>query len=118
MPFYDFKCNVCGDTMPHFRKVEQRNIEEYHCSAAMTRVISAPSILPDIPSYVSPASGKMINSRAQRREDLQREGCIAYEPGLKEHIAKRAESEREKSLIPINKTIDQTVSALHAAGHI
>ena len=81
MPFYDFRCNVCGNTLPVFRKVDQRNIEEYHCAEAMTRVISAPSLRPEIAPYVSPASGKLISSRVQRNEDLKREGCIENEPG-------------------------------------
>jgi hypothetical protein len=104
--------------MPHFRKIDQRDIPEYHCSEAMTRIISAPAVQVDIPAYISPASGKWINSRAQRREDLRREGCIENEPGLKEHIAACAASEREKSFQVIDKHIDQTVSEMHAANLI
>lgn len=118
MPFYDFRCNVCGDKMPLFRKIPQRDIEAYHCDEAMTRVISAPAIQVDIPAYVSPASGKWINSRAQRKEDLLREGCVENEPGLKEYVASRAEAEKEKSLAVLDRAIDETASALHAANKI
>lgn len=118
MPFYDFRCNVCGNTLPVFRKVDQRNIEEYHCAEAMTRVISAPSIRPEITPYVSPASGKLISSRVQRNEDLKREGCIENEPGLRQYLEKRKVELADKAFAPIAHHIDQTASALHAAGHI
>lgn len=84
----------------------------------MRRVISAPAIKFDIPAYVSPASGKLISSRVQRKEDLLREGCIENEPGLREHIAQRAVYEKEKAFQPIADAIDQSVSELHACGHI
>ena len=118
MPLYDFRCNVCATTLPIFRKIEQRDIEAYHCCQAMTRVIAAPAIRPEIAPYISPASGKLINSRVQRTDDLRREGCIEYEPGLKEYIARRKESETEKAFAPIANHIDQTVGELSAAGHI
>lgn len=118
MPFYDFCCPSCSHTEAHFRKIEQRNIAPYHCAAEMQRVITAPAIRPDISAYISPASGQWVNSRAQRREDLLREGCIENEPGLKAHIAARAASEQEKVMQTVSSTIDQTISELHAAGHI
>lgn len=118
MPYYDFRCNVCGETMPHFRKIPQRDIPEYHCAEAMTRVISAPSIRPDIAPYISPASGKLITSRVQRQNDLAREGCIINEPGLKADIISRGAAAKERAFAPIETHIDQTVAALHAAGHV
>lgn len=118
MPFYDFRCPSCGHKEAHFRKIEQRDILPYHCAETMERVISAPAIRPDIQAYVSPASGKVVNSREQRREDLKREGCIENEPGLKEYIKSRALSEQEKIMAPVSATIDQTVSEMHAAGLI
>ncbi len=42
--------------------------------------ISAPMIVSDIPAYVSPASGKLIDGKAERREDLKRTGCVPWEP--------------------------------------
>ena len=118
MPFYDFHCDECGTTEAVFRKVDQRNIPEYHCSKAMTRVISKATIRPDIAPFISPASGKWINSRAQRDEDLKREGCIINEPGLKSDVQRRASELQEAHAESCVAHIDQTVSALHAAGHI
>lgn len=42
--------------------------------------ITAPYIASDIPAYMSVASGKMIDGRADRREDLKRTGCRECDP--------------------------------------
>lgn len=84
----------------------------------MQRIITAPMVQVDIPAYVSPASGQWINSRAQRREDLRREGCIENEPGLKEHIAQVASDKREALAKTLDATVDRTVSEMHASGLI
>ena len=118
MPFYDFQCPACSHRETHFRKIAQRDLSEFHCGEPMLRIISAPAFIPEIPAYVSPASGKWINSRSQRKEDLLREGCVAYEPGMKEELASRARSNQEAIFAATDKTIDQTASDLHASGLI
>lgn len=32
-------------------------------------------IIPDLPAYTSPIDGRLVDGRAQRREDLKRNGC-------------------------------------------
>lgn len=118
MPFYDFRCNICGETLPHFRKVEQRNIPEYHCATEMQRIISAPAIRPDIAAYRSPITGQWIDSRRQKHEELRREGCIENEPGLKAHIANTAKAQQEKAFRPIAEAVDREVSAMAASNLI
>lgn len=118
MPFYDFKCKICDENQPTYRKIADRDDMQAHCGTPMQRQISAPALRLEISEYVSPASGKLISSRSQRREDLLREGCIANEPGLKEQIARNAEAQRERAFAPLSNLIDQTVSNLHASGHI
>lgn len=44
--------------------------------------IFAPMIVADIPAYRSPVDGRIINSRAERRDDLKRHGCVEYEPSM------------------------------------
>jgi hypothetical protein len=38
--------------------------------------ICMPRIHSDVPEYESPASGKMITSRSQQRDDLKRHDCV------------------------------------------
>ena len=118
MPFYDYRCSLCSSKQSAYRKIKDRDEVEVCCGQPSIRVISAPTVIPEIQSYVSPASGKLISSRAQRREDLLREGCIAHEPGLREHIASTQEYEKEKAFRPISAAIDQTVSEMCASGLI
>jgi hypothetical protein len=54
--------------------------------------ICAPRVISDIPEYRSPIDGKMITSRSHRRDDLARNGCIEWEPG----IGKKAEFTNKK----------------------
>ena len=42
----------------------------------------APRVVSDIPEYRSPIDGKPITSRSHRREDLKRNGCVEWEPGI------------------------------------
>ena len=118
MPYYDFRCRECHKSESHYRKIDGRNDPQLHCATPMQRVISSAALRLELQAYVSPASGKLISSRAQRREDLLREGCVEYEPGLKEHIAKNKLEQDEKNFLPVAAAIDQTVSSLHASGHI
>ncbi len=43
--------------------------------------LATPMICPDIPDYVSAASGDVVSGRVQRREDLKRTGCREVDPG-------------------------------------
>lgn len=54
-------------------------------------VIAAPRIIRDIPEYRSPIDGKMITSRSHRREDLARNGCVEWEPGIGQKAALKNE---------------------------
>ena len=38
--------------------------------------ICMPRVISDVPEYESPASGKMISSRSQQRDDLKRHDCV------------------------------------------
>lgn len=118
MPFYDFQCPVCSTKEAHYAKIADRDQPILHCATPMQRLITAPMVQVDIPAYISPASGKWIDSRSARREDLKREGCIAYEPGIKEHIAAVSAAEKEKVAQVFDATVDRTVSEMHASGLI
>lgn len=118
MPYYDYRCRVCAKTEAHYQKIIDRDLPQYHCGTDMTRVITAAAIRPDIQAYVSPASGKLINSRAQRSEDMRREGCIENEPGVRQWVEQNRLSDIEKSLKSVDAGIDATVSAMHSSGLI
>ena len=118
MPYYEFLCTKCNRIEPHYHKIDERDAVHPHCDQPMQRIISKPFIRPEIQPFVSPASGKVINSRAQRRDDMARTGSIDNEPGMREHIEQVRQSHVEKNIRACEASIDQTVSELHASGHI
>lgn len=40
---------------------------------------TAPAVWGDLPAYESPIDGRVVEGRAQRREDLKRSGCRPWE---------------------------------------
>ncbi len=100
MPVYESLCLKCGarhEYIRHFSKSQETPI----CCEKRTekRIFSAPSAQLDIQpweSYLSPATGKLITSRAERREDMRASGCRDWE-GLntEKKIAARYKKEEE-----------------------
>lgn len=43
--------------------------------------VAMPYITSDLPAYRSPVTGKMVDGRYDRREDLKRSGCREVDPG-------------------------------------
>jgi len=89
MPLYEFLCEK-GHKFDRFLKLKDYDQPQTcECNAPATKQLSAPMVHVDFPAYVSPASGRYITSRAERRADMKATGCVDYEPSLKEHQAKR-----------------------------
>ena len=42
--------------------------------------ICAPTVISDIPEYLSPIDGRPITSRSERREDMKRNDCVEVDP--------------------------------------
>ena len=63
----------------------------------------------DLPAYESPIDGRIIEGRAQRREDLKRNGCREYDPGMKQD-AKRNNQENNAQL---DRIIGESVERMY-----
>lgn len=119
MPMYDIRCEVCGDGKTIFRRIaEYNNLPQCLCGGKMARQISAPAVQVDLTPFVSPATGRVINSKAALREDLSRSGCFLPEPGIDRDVKRWGEESREKAFKPIEKGVDSVVSQLVATGKI
>lgn len=73
---------------------------------------AAPYVMGDTPDYTSPIDGKLISGRKQRREDLKRNNCVEYDPGMKDDARRiRMDQERqfERSL---GETMERTAIQL------
>lgn len=49
------------------------------------KTIEAPMIMRDTPEYISPVTGRPVDGRVARREDLKRSGCVEAEPPKKKN---------------------------------
>lgn len=56
---------------------------------------STPYVQADIPDYVSPASGKLVSGRKQRREDMKRTGSRPWE-GIEQEKREAAKGQAEQ----------------------
>lgn len=119
MPLYSAVCPK-GHKTVIFSKIANRDDTRLceECSEPLTRIIDAPSVRPEITPYQSPVTGEWIDSRAQRREDLLRNGCLEWDPEIKKDLARTREAAFESKLSEIDKTVDETTRALVSAGEI
>lgn len=79
MPMYLWECSECGRRDEGFRTVAERHDSAWCHGQRMGIVICPPAVQADLPGYVSPATGKWIDGRAARREDLKAAGCRPWE---------------------------------------
>jgi predicted nucleic acid-binding Zn ribbon protein len=93
MPVYESVCLNCGKYHEYIRTVSNC-LDTPECCGIKTdkRILSAPMGIVDIPAYESPATGKWITSRSERKEDLKRSGCREWE-GME---AEKQEAENRK----------------------
>lgn len=86
MPIYAFKCEK-GHEFDVFLKIKDYDTPQTcECGEKTRRMVVPTMINCDIQPwdyYESPVSGKPITSYKQRREDMERNGCIDYEPSMK-----------------------------------
>lgn len=108
MPIYESLCLKCGTSHEYIRTVSNCMDTPVCCGTPTDkRIFSAPSGIVDIPAYESPATGKWITSRSERREDLKRAGCREWE-GMD---SERKEAARQKQYLEEkqDKALDETV---------
>lgn len=110
MPVYEYQCPA-GHVTEEYRSVESRSTDALcRCGAYAQKVIlHAPRVFGDYEGYESPASGRWIEGRRAREEDLRATGCRPYEAGETEDLVRRqatAERALDKS---VDEAVDQTL---------
>lgn len=115
MPLYTFTCN-CGRRDTVFSKISERDApRRCSCGEPMQRVFEAPSVIPPMPSYQSPVTGKWIDSPSARREDLKRSGSVEWDPGRRQDMKRRQDELSERAIRNVEASIDKTVAEMHAS---
>jgi hypothetical protein len=87
-------CRKCGKYHEYVRTIANY-LDTPECCGQKTekRIFTAPMGIVDIPAYQSPVTGRWINSRYERSEDLKRNGCRPWE-GLEQE---KKEADRQKA---------------------
>ncbi len=107
MPLYEAICVTCNTRHEYISSIANCSKTPLCCNKyTEKRIFSAPVSHFDIQpwdSFVSPATGKVISSKAQRREDMKAAGCrdwegMAAEKGLAQQRTKEKEAAEDKSL--------------------
>lgn len=119
MPLYTYRCSN-EHKISLFSKVDERdNVRQcIACGANLARIFEAPAVHADIQPYQSPVDGRWIDSKAARREDLKRNGCIEWEPGIRQDLPRIRQYNEEKAFAPIEASMEQTVREMVSAGKI
>jgi hypothetical protein len=66
----------------------------------------------DLPGYESPVSGKWIEGRAARRDDLRRNNCRPYEAGEKEGLSRRKLMDEARFDASIEATVEAEIERM------
>lgn len=114
MPLYEYQC-PSGHVTTEYRPVS-RYREPLECPAcggvASRAILTPPRVFGDFAGYESPASGRWVEGRRARAEDLARTGCRPYEEGEREELQKRvAANERELDKVA-DAAVEQTLHEL------
>jgi hypothetical protein len=106
---YEYICSNGHEFERSLPVAEYRTPQFCECGRKGKRVISAPmlAVVQRECRYDSPIDGRPITSWAQRKEDLARNGCQEYDPGMKQDYHRRIEREDRD----IDKKLDATVEA-------
>ncbi len=108
MPIYVYQCED-GHQFDIYLKIKDLDQKQIcKCGKEAKRKIVPTMLNCDIQPwdhYISPASGKLITSYKERREDMAATGCVDYDPGVKTDYQKRIKDGDSK----LDKAIDQTV---------
>lgn len=121
MPIYESICTKCG-TRHEYVSTISRCSDTPKCCGKKTekRIFTAPIGQFDIQpweSYISPASGKLITSKTERREDMRATGCRQWE-GMKDekaHASRLKQEEEKKEDEKLDKEVRKAWANLDPA---
>ncbi len=115
MPLHDYRCASCDEVTERFVKMADLDLpQRCHCGLTLQRLISAPFVRGDLPGYTSPVDGRWIEGRSQRREDLRRNHCVEYDPGMKTEAERRRVSQDNQLEKDVENTLDAEISKMPA----
>lgn len=115
MPTYRHSCDNGHDFDLVLRFSELEKPQFCECGSPATRVICAPMVFvqADI-CYDSPVTGEPVTSKQKRVEDLKRNGCIEYDPGMKQDYQRRIKDDEKRMDAKVDAFVEQQFSQMPA----
>lgn len=116
MPLHDVKCTAaaCGHVFERWFKIEDLPYPVWcpQCHATAERVFLRPpmAFIPRDIHYDSPIDGRVINSKQARLEDLARNECVEYDPGMRQDAARRRKEADESLEKAVEATVDEFIA--------
>lgn len=108
MPLYAYKCE-CGEAFDRYLPLSEYDAPQAcECGKTAQKVLGLNFIQANFESYVSPASGNVINGPKARREDMARTNSRPWE-GM-ESEQKEAAKRRVYADEKLAKTIENSVT--------
>lgn len=118
MPLHDLRCPKCG---VHYENVVVQLDSMMVCENCeppveleiFWRKAPAAFVQQDI-CYDSPIDGRPITNKQARIEDLRRNDCVEYDPGVRQDAARR----RKQEEADLDKSVDATVDEFVATAPV
>lgn len=116
MPLHDFRCTYCQTVEERSVTLKELDAVQWHdcggVAAPMQKIfLKVPyGIVQKDICYDSPIDGRAITSKMSRIEDLRRNDCVEWDPGMRQDMM-RDRKQREESL---DKAVDSSVDEFFA----
>lgn len=111
MPLHDFRCPLGHD----FEAVVGQGQDHAYCVEHKTLgnkvFLRAPAgfVQKDI-CYDSPIDGRPITNRFARIEDLRRNECVEYDPGMRQDAARRKQAEDAALDASVDRSVEEFIA--------
>lgn len=123
MPTYLYRCDHTKVRFDRIMRVADHTpIVKCNCGAMASQIITTPMLV--IPAhmsatgqsaYQSPIDGRPITTAAQRREDMARNDCVEYEPGMRQDVDRRVVEDEKALDRAVDETFDREIAKMPAA---
>jgi len=120
VPRYLYQCENSKERFDRItRIIDHQSIVTCACGATARQVITAPRVI--IPahmsatgqsSYQSPIDGRLISTQQQRREDMARNDCVEYEPGMRQDVDRRVAADELALYRAVDETFDREIAKM------
>lgn len=115
MPVYTYSCRGCGERFERYLPMALCSSLVIHsCAGVGQKVFLPPMVRGDLLGYESPTTGRWIEGRRARLEDLRRSSCRPYETGEKEANERSRRYENESLEAKIDASVEQQVLTMPA----